>query len=144
AGQQYMMEQMLPDLRKNDFESAFKTYANLCEKFMKQAAEGSPYDTGNLPKEPLEAWHYLLAIAIGLLGGGIVTGVLTKELHSVRMQGQADFYMKSPIRVSRNNVIHLYDTVTKVRKPDPPKSGGGSSIHSGSSGRSHGGSHGKF
>ncbi len=148
AGQEYIMEKILPDLKKNDFEEAFTSYVSLCEKFMKEAAEGEAYDVGNMPlgtKTILT--RLLIALVIGLVGGGLVTLVLVGQLQSVKLQGQADYYMKSPLKVQKMRTIHLYDNVTRVRKPDPERSGGGhggSSTHMGSSGTSHGGSSGKF
>ena len=44
AGQEYMMDRVLPYLSSGDYDEAFMTYADMSEDLLKQARAGEPYD----------------------------------------------------------------------------------------------------
>ena len=52
AGQAYMKDQFLPQLKSGNYNKAFNTFTDLCEDFVIQAEKGDPYDYGNLPRKP--------------------------------------------------------------------------------------------
>ena len=85
-----------------------------------------------------------IAFIIGVIVAGIVLLVLRSQMNTARAQHGADSYMlKDTYQVNVQRDIFLYSQLQKVRKSEN-SSGGGSSVHAGSSGRSHGGGHGKF
>ena len=143
AGQQYIMDDVLADLSLDYFYDAFSTFVSLCDDFCLQASTGTPYDNGNMPKEAYPFFAYLLvAVAIGFIVALIATGVMKGKLKSVRPQTAANNYLKqNSLQVTEARDIFLYHTVTRTAKP---KQTTGSSTHTSSSGRTHGGSSGKF
>jgi uncharacterized membrane protein YgcG len=57
--------------------------------------------------------------------------------------GASSYILKNTYKVGLQQDIFLYSQLRKVRKSENSTSGG-SSVHSSSGGRSHGGGHGKF
>lgn len=145
AGQAYIMERVAPHMSDGDFAKALDTFADLCGAFLEQAATGSPYDTGSLPKDPFDSvQNAIFALICGAIIGGVRVGINRSELKSVRPRDSAeDYTRKGSMRLTDKSDAFLYSNVTKV--PIPKKSSsGGSSTHTSSSGRTHGGSSGKF
>jgi len=86
----------------------------------------------------------LISILGGVLIGAIVTGGMKSSLKSVAKQRVAGNYLVSTVMSPyANKDLYLYSVVTKTAKPKE-SSGSGSSTHRSSSGRTHGGSSGKF
>lgn len=143
AGIEYLGEQFVPLLTDGDYGGAFTVFAQQCELFLEQAATGSPYDVGNLPKGSFPFFSRLvISLVIGLVAALIVTGVLKGQLKSVRQQPGANAYMiPGSMAVTAANEFFLYRNVSRTQKQS---SSGGSSTHTSSSGRSHGGGGGKF
>ena len=50
AGLAHMEDEIVPYLSDGEYDQAFSTFADLCEEFVIQARNGSPYDSHNLPK----------------------------------------------------------------------------------------------
>jgi uncharacterized protein len=143
AGIDHIGNTIADDLGDKNYVSALKNYAELCDDYITQAKEGAPYDTGNMPKGDYDIMQYLLiSLAIGLIVALIVTGVMKSKLKSVRFKsGAADYVKKGSFILTESRDIYLYRNVTRRAKP---KNESGSSTHSSSSGRSHGGGGGKF
>ena len=100
--------------------------------------------------EEQEKSNLLILIAgsliVGLIAALIVTGSMKSKLKSVRPQPDARQY-SGELKLTLANDIFLYRTITKSPRPTQNSSSGsrgGSSVHTSSSGRSHGGSSGKF
>ena len=145
AGCDYIGEQMKDDLSNGNYFDAFNTYASLCDEFITQAREGSPYDVGNLPREPLSFIWIPISIGIGVTLALIIVGVMKSKLKTVRFQTAANSYMKKDsLALTESSDLFLYHTVTRTAKPESSSSSGGSSTHRSSSGTTHGGSSGKF
>ena len=66
AGIQYIGEQIKEDLSDGDFSEAFDKFVGLCDDFITQARSGDPYDSHNLPKEPLSLIWIPISIAVGV------------------------------------------------------------------------------
>ncbi len=145
AGIDRIENSIVDDLGDGNYAEAFTTYAQLCDDYISQAKNGSPYDTGNMPKADYNILQYLLiSLAIGLVVALIVTGIMRSKLKSVRFKsGASDYMKKESFVLTQSRDIYLYKTVTRRAKPKNEGSGG-SSTHSSSSGRSHGGGGGKF
>lgn len=159
AGQAWMMNQVLPILSSGSYASAFNRFADLADDLLTQARNGVPYDervrmpkagAGAAAAEKTEedtvgkiAWS--VAIAFGL---SFVPVTIMKSAHkSVRPKNQADDYVRpGSFRLTRKNDRFLYRNISRTRRETQSSSGGGGggSTHTSSSGRSHGGSSGKF
>ncbi len=145
AGQEYMSDKFVSYLSDEEYEQAFTTYAELCDDFITQAKTGEPYDSDNLPKEPFAAgMNLVISLIIGLVAAFIITAVMRGKLKSVRSQAAAGSYMKKDsLKVTNSRDMFLYRHVDRREKPKDDSSSG-SSTHTSSSGRTHGGSSGKF
>ena len=144
AGLEYMSQQFLPLLSDGAYADAFNTFAELCDEFITQARTGDPYDSHNLPKEPFsKVGNLIICLVIGLVVALIATGPMKRELKSVRKQLKADAYVDSgSLRLTGSRDLFLYAKVTKTEKPKSTSDG--STTHTASSGKNHGGGGGKF
>ena len=146
AGQSYIMDQVKPYLSDGDYSEAFQTFAMQCDDFIMQAELGEPYDVDNLPKEPFDVGvNILIALAVGIVAGLLVTGNMRRKLKTVRKQDQAASYVrKGSMNVTKSNDFYLYRTVSRTAKPKEEEHSGDSTTHTSSSGDTFGGSSGKF
>ena len=146
AGIDYISQQFLSDLSNGDYARAFYTYVSLCDEFVAQAKTGTPYDVGNLPKEPFPfLMALLISLGVGFLIAFIVVSCMKAQLKTVHYQSNSRQYIKQgSMQLTRQYDQFLYANISKRRKPEQKQSGGGSSTHGSSSGRSHGGSGGGF
>ena len=143
AGQKYLMEQVNADLR-DDPAAAFYVYADQCEDFLLQAAKGTPYDSGSLPKD----FNLFIDIAIGIVLGIMIAYVIVRRqkeaFKTVQRQATAREYMRpGSLKLTARNEQYLYNKVDRIKK-EASSNGSGSSTHKSSSGMTHGGSSGKF
>ena len=146
AGLNYMQEQFKPSLSEGDYAEAFNTFADLCDDFMAQAETGEPYDTGNLPKEPLSILWYIGAVAVAFLLAFIWGSIEKGKLTTVReKQTASDYAVAGSLNVynSHDQMVRTYVTQRALPKEDSSSSSG-SSTHTSSSGSSHGGCGGSF
>lgn len=150
AGQEYLMEKVTKDLRE-DPPAAFSVYADQCEDFIIQAANGKPYDVGNMPKD----FNLLIDIPIGIVIGLLIAYAIVKRqkdaLRSVRRRVAAREYMRpGSLKLTAKDEQYLYNTVDRIERIEKETSSssggssGGSTTHVSSSGTTHGGSSGKF
>ncbi len=148
AGLDYIEAQIVPDMSDGDYAEAFMEFAQLCDDFLMQAADGRPYDAANMPKEPFNVGKSLLiALVVGLVAGGIGLLVLFSNLKSVHQQsGAADYTKQGSFRIEHSHDMYLYKKVKRREKPDERNQSAnrGSTTFTGSSGSSRGGSGGTF
>lgn len=144
AGQAYLTGQFMDILSEGQYAAAFTTYADLCDTFITQAKSGTPYDTDTLPKAPFSAVGSLLgSLFIGFIAAWISTGVMKRKLKSVHYQTAAASYVKpGSLNVTQSRELFLYCQLQRQKREN--EKSGGSSTHTSSSGRTHGGSSGKF
>ena len=146
AGLEYMSDRFVPKLSSGEYEQAFNSFAELSDKFLTQAKTDKPYDKGNLPKEPL-SWIWVpLSLGVGLVTAFVVVSSMAGQLKSVEPDVAATNYIvENSLTVTQAEEKFLYKTIDKVARPKESKSSsGGSSTHTSSSGRTHGGAGGKF
>lgn len=144
-GIQYIIDAIQPYLSEGDFVTAFDTYATLCDSFITQAREGTPFDVGEKPDEPLSILWIPGALLIGFILAKIIVGNMKGKLKTVRAQKAANSYMKKDsMQITESRDLFLYHTVTRTAKANSSSSGGGSSTHQSASGTTHGGGGGKF
>lgn len=153
AGSEYMAEEIQPYLSDGEYAEAFRVFAEQCDDYIRQARTGEPYDVDNIPDVP---FSHLGTIIIGLMTGFvialIVTGIMRLGLRSVHRQTVADSYMKkNSLRLTKEHEVFLGKNLTRTEKPKEVSSSGssssslgGSTTHTSSSGRTHGGRSGKF
>jgi len=143
AGQEYMVDNFMRHISNGDYYEGFDKFADLADQFITQAKTGAPYDINNLPEKPMSPVWILISMLGGVLIALIVTGIMRSSLKSVSKQRAAGNYIVSTVMSPfANQDLYLYSVVTKQAKPK--ESTGGSSTHKSSSGRTHGGSSGKF
>ena len=153
----YLEPRFTSYLGKNDWAGGAEQFINDAGKLLEQARNGQPYDSGPEPQpqqtrktltERLPGAALISAI-IGFFSGGIPAGSMKRKMKSVeRNYGAAD-YARGGLNLRRRDDRFLYSNVSKTPIPRETehRSGGGShgsSVHFSSSGRSHGGHHGKF
>lgn len=164
AGQEYIMDYVLQFLR-DDPETAFLAYADLCSEFITQASTGEPYDSGNLPgygdlllpgyaesdysggnssySQVILPIDIAIGIAIGVIIALIIMLIQKSGLKTVRRQVAAKNYIRQgSFNLTARNEQFLYSNVERIKKEN--QSSTGSSTHTSSSGTTHGGSSGKF
>lgn len=146
AGQEYIMERVQPLLSDGEYAAAFQNFTKLCDEFLTQAKNDEVYDYDNLPKEPLSILWIPASLAIGAVIAFLVTWRMKRKLKSVGIQASASNYEKEDaLKLTEQTDSFLYRHVESRKKPkNDNNSKGGSSTHRSSSGRSHGGSSGKF
>lgn len=144
AGLDYMEEQIVPYMSAGDYDTAFLTYAELCNDYLEQAATGKPYDTGNLPKGKFNVgMSLLIALGVGAAAGGIGVLMLFSNLKSVhRQSGAADYRKRGSFQLETKRDMYLYKKVKREAKPQD--NGGGSTTRTSDSGQTRGGSSGTF
>lgn len=148
-GVQYIQDQFLPSLSKEEFYAAFTEFANLCDDFLTQARNGKPYDIGNkVGAEPLKPTAGLfggtgaLSLALGYLISWGSGSAKKRGLKSVHKKTQASAYMTNfQLTTKQDLYVRSHTTSSTMRKSTQS---GGTTTHMGSSGTSHGGAHGKF
>jgi len=143
AGIEYIGEQFVPYLSDGDYYEGFDTFASLCDSFISKAESGDPYDTHNLPKEPFSFVINLgISLVLGLVAAFIVTTIMKSKLKTVVSKAKADDYLNpGSLEITYSRDFHLY---THLSRTERPQDKGGSSTHTSSSGRTHGGGGGKF
>ena len=145
AGLTYLEDQIIPYFREDDYAGGFLEFANLADQFLNEAAKGTPYSDSNRPRRMLGVEWILLSAVIAVALSFLVTMAMKSQLKSVRFKDQAaDYIKKGSFHLNRNEDIFLYSRVTRVPKPKDNDKGGHSSMHTSSSGRSHGGRSGSF
>ena len=71
----YQFADTVPYLSAGAYETAFSTYAGICDTFLTMAKNGDPFDADDLPKLPFPALRNLIiCLVIGMITGGIAVG----------------------------------------------------------------------
>lgn len=137
ARREYLVEQLLPLLSDGAYLEAFEEFAGRAERIFKLGVGTE------LPKEPLSAVVYVVALVIGLATAGICTSAMYRKLRSVRAAGDAQYYVRAgslDVRVAHERF--LYRNVTRTPRANEHSSGGrsgGGGGHVSSSGHHSGG-----
>ena len=130
-----IVEAMFDDLSMGNYVAAFDTFAYECEYTINGEINGYPFSFFS---------KLTVSLVIGFVAALIATGVMRGKLKSVRAQSQAKEYVKAgSLKVTQANEFFLYRTVDRVKKATESSSSSSGS-HRSSSGRSHGGTGGKF
>ena len=118
-----------PDLLLGDYVSAFNEYIETADK---QVTKVKKFNFGQ---------SLIFSLIIGLIVAFIATGVMKGKLKTVRRKASASDYLKpGSLQLNGQSDVFLYSNVVRTAKPkDTGSSSGGSSTHTSSSGRTHGG-----
>mgnify|MGYP004443914355 FL=1 len=147
-GMEYMEKQFIESLSDGKYFEGFNKFADLCEQFIKQAKEDTPYDVGNMPKSPFNFFWIVVALVLAAIVSGSIVAGHYSQLKSVKLAGGAMMYAsKGGLNLTDKSDIFVTSHVSRVPRPKESSSSrgsGGSSTHRHSSGRSFGGRSGKF
>ena len=163
-GIQKIFASVAPDLAQDNYYEAFSLYLKEVERYYEAYVAGTPIDgpsvpydgpgtyipgSGEVPREHVDIpGILLLSLGIGAVVGGIAILVMRSGMHTAKSQSGASSYTKKGLEVSLHQDMFLYSHTRRVRRDTDSSggsgSGGGSRVHRSSSGRSHGGGHGKF
>lgn len=153
---------IMPALRESDWGSAAEAFISECEELLAMADSGNVYDVpqennGGYPYEEeggVDAGSLGLAALLGLGAGSIPVASMKRGMKSVRTaRGASDYVRKGSFDLHHSNDIFIRRSINRVPRQQPKRDGGGSggagfsggsTMHIGSSGRSHGGRSGKF
>ena len=144
AGLAYMEDQFVSDLSDGAYLDAFSRYASLCDDFLTQAKNGEPYDTGHLPKGTVSPLWILGDLLIGGVIAFVMALIKKAKLKSVKSQVAATEYEKAGSLNLTVRTDRFINRVVTKRRIERKEEGGGSSTHTSSSGKTHGGRSGKF
>lgn len=158
-GIDYIFDELIDTIQTQGYYQGFEKFVSLTDQFLKQAKNNTPIDSikGQVETEPK---NYALAISIGVFGGSIVAFVVTQsmksKLKSVKPVNNAYQYLdQNGLVLTNTQDIFLYKTLTKTAIPKETSHStgqshhtqsrsGGSTTHTSSSGRTHGGGSRKF
>ena len=141
-------------LGSSDWAGAAEQFINDAGALLEQARNGRPYDY--YPPEHVQKSFKdvapvaaVISAVVGFFSGGIPTAAMKSKMKSVEKNYGAANYVRGGLNLRVKDDRFLYANVSKVPIPRDTEhrsggGGGGSSVHFSSSGRSHGGSHGKF
>lgn len=125
-----MMVDVLPYLSAGDYADAF-------DEFLTEVAY--EYEAGIEP--PNYVLRFVVALVIGAIVALIALLIMRGSMNTARAQdGAGDYMVPGSYELYRCQDIYLYSHTTRVKKEE----NNGSGTHSSSSGRSHGGSSGRF
>jgi len=131
---------IVKQLEENNFYGAFNAFMTDWNEFLALEAKGRNYNF-------FHQWNLVLVLiawALALAVGFIVVYTWKKAMDTVLPQTQAAAYVvPGSLAFREKKDSFLYSTVTKTKlQTQSPSSGKG--VHTGSSGRSHGGRGGKY
>ena len=126
-----LSEAFVPLLSQGRYAEAFETYAEGVLSAVTEEGSAGEFSFGTV----------LICLLIGAVVAFIVTGILKGQLKSVRRQNTANNYIcDGSLQLTKSRDMFLYRNVSRRAKPQ----NNGSSTHRSSSGRSHGGTGGRF
>lgn len=141
-GLKYINEKTTSYLSDGDYYESFTRFAELCDDFLLQAENGTPYTEKTLPKDPFSfVFNLVVCLIIGLVVGLISVSVMKSSMKNVKKQNAAaNYVVDGSMNVTESRDTFLYRNVTRIKKPESSSSSGSHGGHS----ASHGGRSGKF
>lgn len=135
----YEVEEILQDvagyLSDAEYYDAFDTFLDRVEAQYRTGIDREESDSGN------NFFRFVIALVIGAVVALIVLLVMRGKMNTAKAQSGAGSYLtEGSYDLYRCQDIYLYSRTAKVRKAENNSSGS----HRSSSGRSHGGSSGRF
>ena len=154
-GRDYIISQFKSKLSSGNYYGAFKTFINESVKLIKYYnSNGCAFDNYKPSSSDTNRAFSLKGVIIGLLAGiglgGVPLNRQKKSLQTVLAKANANDYTNGSLRLSVNNDTFVTKNVTRTPIPRDADykghggSGGGSTVHTASSGHSHSVTSGKF
>lgn len=142
-GQEKLFDEISGGLADDRYYDAFDSYLEELDYYFQCYEDGSPIDA------PVSLFNILtkvlFGLAIGVIVAFLIVTVMSRGMVTARAQKGAQSYVTpGSYDLYVMNDLFLYSHTTKVKKAESNSGSGGSSTHRSSSGRSHGGSRGKF
>jgi uncharacterized protein len=144
-GQGQIMDDVLEYLGDDEYYDGFHAYLKLLDKHFEAYENGEPIDVDTRGSSLLGSLFF--SLVVGLVAGAFTVAFLRSGMKTFKPQRGAQSYVKQgSFALTKQKDTFLYTNTTRVRKQSSSSSGGrgGSSTHRSSSGRSHGGSRGRF
>ena len=144
-GCEYIGDKVKEKLSDGDYNAAYETFVKECDSFLKEAQNGTPYDVGH-EKHSIMFFvvPYGIAFLVSVIFAICYVADLKHKLNTTTPTGNAAVYIKN-IHKQKDQDEFIRSFVTTVARPQSSSSSrGGSSTHTSSSGRSHGGTGGSF
>ena len=124
------------DLSNGRYEDAFNAYLDELDASLASETSGDSGGSTSIVQK------VLISLLIGAIVAGIALGIMRSNMNTAKRQRNAGSYLvDGSFHMYRQLDIFLYSRTSRTRK-EQQSSGG--SVHSGSSGRSHGGRSGRF
>ena len=151
--QSIMMDAVLEKLSSGRYGDAFSAFAAECDNYLYLGIPEYPvysYPSGDYPVYAEEdeislPSVLLISLGIGLVAALIYTSILKGQLKSVAPAKSAQNYIcADSFKLTDSRDVFLYRNVTRQPRQQNNGTSGGSVTHRASSGRSHGGSRGRF
>ncbi len=157
-GLELLGDTVVPYLSEGKYYEAFGLWLdqipNLCEAYRNgRPVDGYVQPDDYYPDSGDEIIYYeketkpnhFISLVIGAIVALVVVLIMRSQMNTAKQQPHAVDYLKNDsyhLRTCRD--LYLYSRVTKRPKSENKSSGGGSSVHRSSGGRSHGGRGGRF
>ena len=157
-----MEERILPYLQSGDYYGAFDSFQQALPYYLDSYFAGDSID-GYVPEDDQYHGHtdvvyaeeegdflssLIIGCGFGLVVAAIAVLIMRMSMNTKRAQYSAGDYLKpGSYHLTTNRDMFMYSQVTKQPRPQQTNNspgGGGSGVHTSSSGRSHGGRGGKF
>lgn len=145
-------DDIVPYFSKGEYAAGFSRFLRDARIFLEQAQTGRPFDVDNrarlrTPMERALGAAPYLAIAAAVIAAVALLAMIL-GMKTARPQYSANQYIRGDsVNITRAQDIFLYHTQSRVRiehESSSSSGGGGSSTFTSSSGKTHGGSSGKF
>ena len=142
----YAEDEFLPWFGSNYYYMGFLTFlesVETCYSAYRNGDLSNPYPGDYDDPEEADLFTcLLLGLVAGVAVGGISLLIMRSKMNTARQQSGATSYLKeNSFDLFRCQDLFLYSRTSKTRRSSDS---GGSSVHRSSSGRSHGGSSGRF
>lgn len=118
-----IIDDIYSDLRNGDYYACFKKYADSVVSYVEYWQNYVPVYKRALPQ-----------LAVSLVIAAIAVGIMSSTTNSRAMVGAEKYENGAVTGIRAKKDEYIRTSVTKVKKPEPSKSGGG---HSSSGGHSH-------
>lgn len=138
-GLKYLESMVLPHFENDDYYEAFETYIQISDELLKMASEGNPYNEKHYSTKYIVGVIVLCLLAPLLIAFIMMKKKLKKMKTAVEDNYAADYMKPGSMNLSISKDLFLYSRITKTEK-----SKSGSSTHTSSSGKTHGGRGGSF
>lgn len=137
-GQEQLMDEVAPYFSAGNYHAGFYLYLQKLDTYFETYQSGNPIN-----RQPNYVLLIAVSLGIGLAAAAITVAVLKSGMKTaVAQKGATQYVKEGSFVVSRQQDIFLYSHTSKTSRSE--SSSGGSSTHRSSSGRSHGGSRGRF